>query len=139
DARGEPSFRVKRGADLFAVGATCTHYGGPLADGLVVDVTICCPWHHACFDLRTGEAVGAPALSDLPCFDVITHDGRARVGDKRALPVRRLSGPGPSSIVVLGAGAAGAAAVEALRREGYGAPITLIGAELPGPVDRPNL
>jgi apoptosis-inducing factor 3 len=138
-ARGEPVVLVKRGADLFAVGATCTHYGGPLAEGLVVEGTIRCPWHHACFDLRTGEAVGAPALSDLPCFEVITHDGRARVGDKRALPVRRLPGPGPSSIVVLGAGAAGAAAVEALRREGYGAPITLIGAELPGPVDRPNL
>ena len=138
-ARGEPVVLVKRGADLFAVGATCTHYGGPLAEGLVVDDTIRCPWHHACFDLRTGEAVGAPALSDLPCFEVITHDGRARVGDKRAFPVRRLSGPGPSSIVVLGAGAAGAAAVEALRREGYSAPITLIGAEPPGPVDRPNL
>jgi 3-phenylpropionate/trans-cinnamate dioxygenase ferredoxin reductase subunit len=130
---------VKRGADLFAVGATCTHYGGPLAEGLVVESTIRCPWHHACFDLRTGEAVGAPALSDLPCFDVVTRDGLARVGDKRSPLSRRVSGQGPSSIVVLGAGAAGATAVEVLRREGYGGPVTLIGAEPPGPVDRPNL
>jgi 3-phenylpropionate/trans-cinnamate dioxygenase ferredoxin reductase subunit len=130
---------VKRGTDVFAVGATCTHYGGPLAEGLVVEDTIRCPWHHACFDLRTGEAAGAPALSDLPCFEVVTRDGHARVGARRPPPSRRLSDPGPSSIVVLGAGAAGAAAVETLRREGYGGPITLIGAEPPGPVDRPNL
>jgi len=136
---GEPVILVKRGSETFAVGATCTHYGGPLAEGLVVDGTIRCPWHHAGFDLRTGEATGAPALSDLPCFEVITRDGEALVGDKRARAPRRLSGQGPASVVVLGAGAAGAAAVEVLRREGYGGPITLIGAEAPGPVDRPNL
>jgi apoptosis-inducing factor 3 len=138
-AGGEAVVLVKRGAEMFAVGASCTHYGGPLADGLVVDGTIRCPWHHACFDLRTGEATGAPALSDLPCFEVITSEGRARVGHKRPPAQRRSHGQGPPSIVVLGAGAAGAAAVEALRREGYSGPVTLIGAELPGPVDRPNL
>jgi len=138
-ARGEAVVLVKRGAGMFAVGASCTHYGGPLAEGLVVEGTIRCPWHHACFDLRTGEATGAPALSDLPCFEVITSEGRARVGDKRPAAQRRFRGQGPSSIVALGAGAAGAAAVEALRREGYSGPVTLIGEELPGPVDRPNL
>jgi len=138
-AHGEPVILVRRGPDLLAVGATCTHYGGPLAEGLVVADGIRCPWHHACFDLRTGEATGAPALSDLPCFDVITRDGQARVGDKRAPSRRRLQGQAPSSIVVLGAGGAGAAAVEVLRREGYTGPVTLIGTEPPGPVDRPNL
>jgi len=138
-AHGEPVMLVRRGSELFAVGAACTHYGGPLAEGLVVDGTVRCPWHHACFDLRTGEATGAPALNDLPCFEVTTGDGQARVGDKRPRPSRRLQGQGPSSIVVLGSGGAGAAAVEALRREGYGGPVTLIGSELPGPVDRPNL
>jgi NADPH-dependent 2,4-dienoyl-CoA reductase/sulfur reductase-like enzyme/nitrite reductase/ring-hydroxylating ferredoxin subunit len=130
---------VKLGAEMFAVGAACTHYGGPLAQGLVVEGTIRCPWHHACFDLRTGQATGAPALSDLPCFEVITRDGRVRVGDRRSPAPQRLQGQGPPSIVVLGAGAAGAAAVEVLRREGYSGPVTLLGAEPPGPVDRPNL
>jgi apoptosis-inducing factor 3 len=138
-AHGEAVVLLKRGAEMFAIGASCTHYGGPLAEGLVAGGTIRCPWHHACFDLRTGEATGAPALSGLPCFEVIARDGQARVGDKRSASRRQLQGQAPSSIVVLGSGGAGAAAVEVLRREGYNGPVTLIGAESPGPIDRPNL
>ncbi|HEX6272175.1 MAG TPA: FAD-dependent oxidoreductase [Polyangiaceae bacterium] len=138
-ARGEALVVVKRGDDVHVVGATCTHYSGPLADGLVVGGTIRCPWHHACFSLETGEAIGAPALNPLPCYAIVRRGTRVSIGEKREPPHRVLEGALPKSIVVLGAGAAGAAAVETLRREGYRAPVVLVGDEPPGPVDRPNL
>jgi len=69
-AFGEAILVARRGDELFAIGATCTHYGGPLAKGLMVDCIVRCPWHHARFDLRTGEAVAAPALNDVACYKI---------------------------------------------------------------------
>ena len=131
---------ARRGNELFAVGASCTHYGGPLAEGLVADGAVRCPWHHACFDLATGEALRAPAFAPIACYDVAVSDGRARVGARRATsPTRTPPAGSPSSVVVVGAGAAGFAAANALSREGLGRQVTMLGAEETGPVDRPNL
>ena len=82
---------VRRGKELFAIGATCTHYGGPLAEGLVIGDTVRCPWHHACFSLRTGEAVGAPAFNPVSCWRVETRDGKAFVQDKIEQPANARS------------------------------------------------
>jgi apoptosis-inducing factor 3 len=138
-AFGQPVLVARRGKRLFAIGATCTHYGGPLAKGLMVDCTVRCPWHHARFDLRTGEAIAAPALNDVACYKIETEGNRFSItgkADKR--PLRRPKSS-PASVVIVGAGAAGGAAAEMLWRDGYDGPVTLIGADEFLPYDRPNL
>jgi 3-phenylpropionate/trans-cinnamate dioxygenase ferredoxin reductase subunit len=138
----EPVLLVSSGGELFAVGATCTHYSGPLGEGIIADGTIRCPWHHACFSLRTGEAVRAPALDPISCWAVERHDGRIRVTHK--LPQRETPRPAAAAtprpaMVIVGAGAAGNAAAEMLRRRGYHGRVVMIGAEPDRPYDRPNL
>ena len=134
---------VRRGREVFAVGAECTHYHGPLAEGLVVGDTVRCPWHHACFDLRTGEALRAPALSPLACWNVEQRDGKIAVGKKRKQPVPKpdgkTAGSHPERIVIIGGGAAGFAAAEMLRRSGYQNSIVMLSSDNALPYDRPNL
>ena len=136
---GEPVILVRQGENIFAIGAICTHYSGPLAEGLVVGETIRCPWHHARFSLRTGEAEGAPALNPVSCFVVQQESGKVRVVRKRDVTFQVSCPQNPESIVIIGAGAAGASCADMLRRKGYNGPIALVGDEEPGPVDRPNL
>src|SRR5262245_43145785 len=110
--------RPAEGDEVLAVGAACSHYSGPLAEGRLGGEVLRCPWHHACFDVRTGEALAAPALSALPCFMVERRGTRVLVTGKRpdALAERRPA-RGPESIVIVGGGAAGNAAAITLRRE----------------------
>jgi NADPH-dependent 2,4-dienoyl-CoA reductase/sulfur reductase-like enzyme/nitrite reductase/ring-hydroxylating ferredoxin subunit len=133
---------VRRGAEIFALGAHCTHYHGPLAEGLVVDDTVRCPWHHACFDLRTGEAVRAPAIDPVACWAVERRDGKIFVRAKREQPKPRRGKPAakaPDKIVIVGGGAAGFAAAEMLRRRDYQGGIVMLSADEAPPCDRPNL
>ena len=132
---------VRRGQDVLAVAATCTHYGGPLAEGIVVDDTIRCPWHHACFSLRTGAALRPPALNALTRWATEQRDGRVFVRDPLpAAPRPVLTAPDlPDAVVIIGGGAAGNAAAETLRQEGYTGPVTLLSADADPPYDRPNL
>jgi len=136
---------VRQGDTCFAVGAHCTHYHGPLAEGLVVGDTVRCPWHHSCFNLRTGEPVRAPALDPIACWRV------ERVGDlvyaREKLPEPKPGPPAgvkkaaatPRSIVILGGGAAGLTAADRLRRDGYDGSLVMLSADQDPPVDRPNL
>jgi apoptosis-inducing factor 3 len=138
-AAGEAVLLVRRGEAAFAIGALCTHYGGPLAEGLLVGDSVRCPWHHACFDLRTGDASCAPALNPVSRWRVEQRDGQWFVGERlpAATPSSRADGPG--SIVIIGGGAAGNAAAEMLRREGHSGRITMLSADDSVPYDRPNL
>ncbi len=138
---------ARQGDSLFALGAMCTHQGGPLAEGLVVDGGVRCPWHHACFDLRTGLPSRPPALDPVDCYDVQLADGKAIVARKR--PATDAGGKSrgatvaadgmPTSIVIIGAGAAGMCAAQTLRREGYAGSVTMLSADNTAPYDRTNL
>ncbi len=136
---------VRQGEELFALSAHCTHYGGPLADGLIVGDTVRCPWHHACFSLRTGEALRPPALDPIGRWRVEKLGEMAFIREKLAEPGLKRAGSTanlqrlPASVVIIGGGGAGLAAAEMLRREGYGGALTIISADDSPPCDRPNL
>ena len=137
----DPVLVARTGGSLYAIGATCTHYGGPLAEGIIVGDTVRCPWHHACFSLRTGEPLRAPALDSVACYRVEESAETVFVREAIEPPSlyrRTLSSP-PTSVVIIGAGAAGVAAAEMLRRCGYADSIRLFDQLQTPPVDRPNL
>jgi NADPH-dependent 2,4-dienoyl-CoA reductase/sulfur reductase-like enzyme/nitrite reductase/ring-hydroxylating ferredoxin subunit len=142
---GEDVILVRRGCEFFAVGASCTHYGGPLVKGLMVGDELRCPLHHACFSLRTGEAMRAPAFDPIPCWRVERLEQKVFVREKLPGVVRKpASAPArqptaPASIVIVGAGGAALAAADMLRREGYDGALTMITADDSAPYDRPNL
>jgi apoptosis-inducing factor 3 len=131
------------GKELFAISDGCTHYHSSLADGLLVDDTLRCPMHHACFSLRTGRALHAPAIDSVACWRVELLDGRIFVREKLAPASLRASGSSIAtsvkSIVIVGGGAAGLAAAAALRRQGFGNAVTIISADDSPPYDRANL
>jgi NADPH-dependent 2,4-dienoyl-CoA reductase/sulfur reductase-like enzyme/nitrite reductase/ring-hydroxylating ferredoxin subunit len=133
---------VQAGSEVFAIEPSCSHYHGPLAEGLVVGDTIRCPWHHACFSLRTGEATRPPALNALAVWDVTRDRDRIIVQRKREAPkpsAAHRSAPTQEKFVIVGGGAAGFAAAETLRREGFAGAIAMLSSDGAMPVDRPNL
>src|SRR5215472_7846091 len=129
---------VRQRGKLFALSAHCTHYHGPLADGLLVDETIRCPWHHAHFNLQTGEAIAAPALAPVTCWSVEEKGVKIFVKDKKAEPAPGKTGA-KERVVIVGGGAAGFAAAEMLRRRGFAGSISMLSNDDAAPVDRPNL
>ena len=141
-AHGEPALLARREHELFAIGSVCTHYGAPLAEGLIVGETVRCQWHHACFSLRTGEALRAPALDPVACWEVEQIDGmvyvRGRIPEALPRPGAGASGA-PASVVIVGGGAAGNAAAETLRHDGFKGSITILSADASLPCDRPKL
>ena len=141
-AHGEPVLLARHGNEVFAIGAICNHYGAPLVDGLLVDDTVRCPWHHACFSLRTGAALRAPALDPVPCWRVEQRGDKVYVHEKlkHGAPKRPPMAAGtPQSVTILGGGAAGNAGAETFRRDGYAGRITMLSADPSRPCDRPNL
>jgi NADPH-dependent 2,4-dienoyl-CoA reductase/sulfur reductase-like enzyme/nitrite reductase/ring-hydroxylating ferredoxin subunit len=139
-ADDKPVVLARSDGEVYAVSARCTHYGASLGAGTFDGDLLFCPLHHSGFNVRTGRAERAPALNPIPRYEVVAKDGLLYVGGEMPAEwgIEPLVDP-PESVVVVGAGAAGGAAVETLRAEGYEGPITLIGAEETVPTDRPNL
>jgi NADPH-dependent 2,4-dienoyl-CoA reductase/sulfur reductase-like enzyme len=123
------------------VGATCTHYGGHLGDGLAAGGSVRCPLHHACFDLRTGQALRAPALDPVDRWQVDVDSEKAYVSYKLKPQARSALDPESDvgRVVIIGGGAAGLACANELRRLGYGGEIVMLSADSDPPCDRPNL
>ena len=127
----------------YALHAHCTHYGAPLAEGVLNGDRVMCPWHHACFSVRTGALLEPPALDAQPTFEVTEEDGEVFVTVPEDAPEKRV--PEMASLdaekdsrtfVILGTGAAGFAAAEALRREGFQGRVVMVTQENVLPYDR---
>jgi len=145
-ANGDAVLLARVGDDYFAIGATCTHYGGPLVEGVIDGRTVRCPWHHACFDLKSGEALRSPALSPVSCWRTERRGEKIVVSNKierdplaPTFPIERKDDDDPRAIIIVGAGAAGSAAAEMLRRCGFEGRVTMIDSDHDAPYDRPNL
>ncbi len=145
-AQGEAVMLARIGDEFFAIGATCSHYGGPLSEGAIVGDTVRCPWHHACFSLRNGEALRAPALNPVASWNVDRRGEKVIVTKKverdplsPTYPATIDRAAMPNDVVIVGAGAAGTAAAEMLRRCGYDGRVTVIDGDNDAPYDRPNL
>lgn len=122
---------------LRAIGASCSHYGGPLAEGVFDGRCIRCPWHHAAFDTATGRAERGPAITAVTAFRVVVDGDSAVVKPADAPAPSPVEGPG--RIVVVGGGPAGHAFVHRLIERGYDGTVLVIGDEPGRPVDRPNV
>jgi NADPH-dependent 2,4-dienoyl-CoA reductase/sulfur reductase-like enzyme/nitrite reductase/ring-hydroxylating ferredoxin subunit len=127
---------VRAGGTVQALGAICPHAGAPLAEGVLRDGRVICPWHKAAFDIYTGVCTAPPAVDDLPRYAARVDRGRILVelpADARPEPSRP---PDPRCFVLVGAGAAGAAAAQALRANGFAGRVVMIGQEDRLPYDR---
>lgn len=138
----EPVLLSRFDGELLAVGGACTHYGTALAGGLVEGDTVRCPLHHACFSLRTGAALRAPAFDSLARWRVEVEGPFVYVREKEIEAARPPWTAPPRdvrAIVIIGGGAAAFACADELRRLGYAGTLTLVSADADPPCDRPNL
>lgn len=130
---------IRTGGTVRAYGHRCTHLGAPLSEGVCANGVLVCPWHNARFDLETGVMLSPPALDDLPRYRVREENGEILLGSPGPRPETKPWGKDEKTIVILGAGAAGEAAAETLRREGFGGVIAMVSSETDLPYDRTML
>ncbi|KAF4517893.1 hypothetical protein B566_EDAN001847 [Ephemera danica] len=138
---------VKQGGTITAMGTKCTHYGAPLVKGALGNGRVRCPWHGACFNIKTGDIEDFPGLDSVPCYEVKVEPGgqvrvRARRSDltanKRVRGMARRDPNNNKTAIVVGGGGSGASCVETLRQEGFTGRVVFVCKEPHLPYDRPN-
>jgi NADPH-dependent 2,4-dienoyl-CoA reductase/sulfur reductase-like enzyme/nitrite reductase/ring-hydroxylating ferredoxin subunit len=142
ELEGKSVLLLRVNGQYHATGGKCTHYGAPLHEGVLRGHSVMCPWHHACFDVRSGERLEPPALNNLARYPVQVENGTVIVTlphDNNTQPQGKAEPGVQETFVIVGGGAAGNAAAEALRRADFRGKIILLSAVPDVPVDRPNL
>jgi NADPH-dependent 2,4-dienoyl-CoA reductase/sulfur reductase-like enzyme/nitrite reductase/ring-hydroxylating ferredoxin subunit len=131
---------------FFAIGGECSHYGGPLAQGVLSGMHVTCPWHQARFHIKTGELLAPPALDSMSRFETRVEKDKVIVilpekaaGTTPPAMVKQNTQADPRLFVILGGGAAGNAAAQKLRQVAYQGRILLISQESRAPYDRTSL
>jgi NADPH-dependent 2,4-dienoyl-CoA reductase/sulfur reductase-like enzyme/nitrite reductase/ring-hydroxylating ferredoxin subunit len=132
--------------EFHAFAAHCTHYGATLSEGVLSGDRIVCPWHHACFNARSGDLLEPPALDALPRYEVEIDGAEVVVKFPEKTETARIpdmtgrqEDKDKRIFLILGAGAAGNAAAQSLRENGFAGRIVMITRENRLPYDRPNL
>ena len=82
DGNGRPVLLVRRGEEVFAIGALSSHYGAPLEEGQLVDGAIQCPWHQSRFCLADGRVDAGPAIGPVPAYEVRLNNNQIEVRAK---------------------------------------------------------
>ncbi|MFN8377984.1 MAG: FAD-dependent oxidoreductase [Anaerolineae bacterium] len=142
ELEGKTLLLARVNGEYYATAGKCSHYSGPLHEGVLHGHTIMCPWHHACFDVRSGARLEPPALNDLAHYPVRIEDGMVRVTlphDNVTAPQGKSDPAVQQTYLIVGGGAAGNAAAETLRRAGFRGRILVLSAVPTVPLDRPNL
>ena len=141
DLDGQTLILVRDGDSVRAFEGKCPHAGAPLAKGAVCNGKIVCPWHKAQFSLADGALLDPPALDGLASFRTEIRGDAVFVDPGKRMPATAAPRPGTTDrqVVLLGAGAAGAACASALREFGFDGRITLVGKEPDPPYDRTAL
>ena len=129
-----------------AVGAHCSHYKAPLAEGVLSGHHVVCPWHNAYFDVTSGDQLEPPGLDSLACYqvriegeNVIVSVPEQTTGLRSPAMAQFNPNADGRTFVILGAGAAGVHAAETLRVAGYQGRIVMITQDDRLPYDRTKL
>lgn len=142
DLDGTAVLVARNDDQYYAIGATCSHYGAPLDEGLLKGTTVMCPWHHACFDIRSGTRLEPPALNDVPHYAVRVENSEVVItlpNTNEVEPQGKAEPHDTRTFVIVGGGSAGNAAAEELRRQGFKGRIVMFSSVPTLPIDRPNL